>query len=137
MDGANRVTKAKLAVLEARVELAEAELERVRGESGLMTRCVFCTTPIGWAWLPVDEFFPGQGIEGEWVPNDQIIPSPREANEGDACDALPLLSPLFEGGLPQISHDLAKDFLLAQRPIGPHVVEDQGLGVPPQMADGR
>lgn len=137
MDGMKRIEAAELRLLEAQAELAQARFEEARGASGLMTRCVFCTTPIGWAWLPVDVFFPNQGIEGEWVENDQIIPSLREANAGDTGDALPLLSPLFEGGLPQISPDLAKNFFLTQGPVGPHVVEDEGLAVPPQMAEGR
>lgn len=139
MNGTGRIQEATMRLLSAKADLAQLAWERARGESGQATRCVFCVLPQGWGWLPVAELDPLAQVDGEWVPNELLMPSQPGGRSEDRQDGdlLPPFGALAARGLRQIPTDLLKDLLLAQLPVGPHIVDHPGLGISPQVADRR
>lgn len=100
------------------------------------TRCVFCITPAGWGWLPVSLLPVGQ-ITGEWVANEELIPSPVMANEGDHRDPAATLGPFPGWSARQIPADRIQDFLFREGTEGQHLVGDSTFGITPDMGHGR
>lgn len=139
MNGTDLITATRLRLAEAQADLAAAKFEDLRGRIGEMTRCVFVILPQGWGWLPVTELEPLARVDGEWVPNVCLMPSQPggRTEDGQDGDALPPFGALADRGMRQIPTDLLKDLLLAQVPVGAHVVDDAGLGVPSHVADRR